>query len=39
MWEHFMTKPFWIKDEVKHVGDITTPWPCFMLAGVSLCRV
>lgn len=33
MWEHFMTKPFWDSGEVKRIGDITTPWPCFMIAA------
>ncbi len=34
MWEHFTTKPFWAQAaEVKHMGDIPTPWPCFMMAA------
>jgi len=34
MWEHFTTKPFWAEaHEVKHMGDIPTPWPCFMMAA------
>eukprot|EP00052_Salpingoeca_macrocollata_P014618 m.115173 g.115173 ORF g.115173 m.115173 type:complete len:659 (-) comp19381_c0_seq4:28-2004(-) len=33
MWEHFTTKPFHDSGEVRRVGDITTPWPCFMLAA------
>jgi hypothetical protein len=33
MWETFTTKPFHDSGEVKRVGDITTPWPCFMVAG------
>ena len=34
MWEHFTTKPFWAQaHEVKHMGDIPTPWPCFMMAA------
>ena len=34
MWETFTTKPYWDSGELRRVGDITTPWPCFMLAGV-----
>lgn len=33
LWEHFTTKPFWLAREVTHVGDIPTPWPCFMIAA------
>ena len=33
MWEHFMTKPYWDNGELHFIDDITTPWPCFMLAG------
>lgn len=33
MWETFTTKPFCDSGEVRRVGDITTPWPCFMLAA------
>lgn len=33
MWETFTTKPFHDSGEVRRVGDITTPWPCFMLAA------
>jgi hypothetical protein len=34
MWEHFTTKPYWAEaHEVKHMGDIPTPWPCFMMAA------
>ena len=36
MWETFTTKPFHDSGEVKRVGDITTPWPCFLLAGLLL---
>eukprot|EP00696_Hemimastix_kukwesjijk_P011466 gnl/Hemi2/243_TR64_c0_g1_i1.p1 gnl/Hemi2/243_TR64_c0_g1~~gnl/Hemi2/243_TR64_c0_g1_i1.p1 ORF type:complete len:508 (-),score=126.05 gnl/Hemi2/243_TR64_c0_g1_i1:19-1362(-) len=34
MWETFTTKPFHDSGEVKRVGDVTTPWPCFMLAAL-----
>ena len=37
MWETFTTKPFWDSGEIRRVGDITTPWPCFLLAGASCC--
>mmetsp|Transcript_39607 Transcript_39607/g.66408 ORF Transcript_39607/g.66408 Transcript_39607/m.66408 type:complete len:547 (+) Transcript_39607:57-1697(+) len=33
MWETFTTKPFHDSGEVKRVGEIFTPWPCFMLAA------
>ena len=32
MWETFTTKPFHDSGEVKRVGEITTPWPCFIIA-------
>ena len=32
MWETFTTKPFHDSGEIKRVGDITTPWGCFMIA-------
>lgn len=32
MWETFTTKPFHDSGEVKRVGEILTPWPCFMIA-------
>ena len=34
-WETFTTKPFHDSGEVKRVGDITTPWPCFMVAALK----
>lgn len=34
MWETFTTKPFHDSGEVRRVGEITTPWPCFMLAAL-----
>lgn len=33
MWETFTTKPFHDTGECARVGDISTPWPCFMLAA------
>ena len=35
MWETFTTKPYHDSGEVRRVGDITTPWPCFMVAGLK----
>jgi cyclopropane fatty-acyl-phospholipid synthase-like methyltransferase/ABC-type nitrate/sulfonate/bicarbonate transport system substrate-binding protein len=33
LWETFTTKPFHDSGEIRRIGEITTPWPCFMLAG------
>lgn len=33
MWETFTTKPFHDSGELSRVGDVATPWPCFMLAA------
>eukprot|EP00002_Diphylleia_rotans_P034967 TRINITY_DN757_c0_g1_i3.p1 TRINITY_DN757_c0_g1~~TRINITY_DN757_c0_g1_i3.p1 ORF type:complete len:548 (-),score=108.23 TRINITY_DN757_c0_g1_i3:326-1969(-) len=33
LWETFTTKPFHDSGEIRRVGDVTTPWPCFMLAS------
>jgi len=33
LWEYFTTKPFVDSGEVKFIGEITTPWSCFMLAA------
>ena len=33
MWETFTTKPFHDSGEVSRAGEITTPWPCFMVAA------
>ena len=35
LWETFTTKPFHDSGEVRRVGDISTPWPCFMIAGLK----
>jgi len=32
LWETFMLKHFVDQGELKQVGDILTPWPCFMIA-------
>lgn len=32
MWETFTTKPYHDAGEVTRLGDITTPWPAFMIA-------
>ncbi len=31
MWEHFTTKPFVDRGELKHIEDVPTPWPCFVI--------
>lgn len=33
LWETFTTKPFHDSGEVQRIGDITSPWPCFMMAS------
>lgn len=33
MWEHFMQKPFHDAQEIRRIGEIVTPWPCFLLAS------
>ena len=33
LWEHFMTKPFVDRGQLKFLGDCPTPWPCFVIAG------
>ena len=35
MWETFTTKPFHDSGECSRLGDISTPWPCFMVAGMK----
>lgn len=35
LWEHFTTKPFVDSGEVRVIGEITTPWSCFMLASTE----
>lgn len=37
MWETFMTRPYHLKGEVRRVGELTTPWPCFMVASTDAC--
>jgi hypothetical protein len=32
LWETFTTKPFHDSGEIRRVGEIVTPWPCFMVA-------
>eukprot|EP01119_Soliformovum_irregulare_P024098 TRINITY_DN8570_c0_g1_i10.p1 TRINITY_DN8570_c0_g1~~TRINITY_DN8570_c0_g1_i10.p1 ORF type:complete len:390 (-),score=122.92 TRINITY_DN8570_c0_g1_i10:616-1785(-) len=32
MWEQFMTKPYVDSGELRKIGVIVTPWPCFMIA-------
>ena len=31
MWEHFTTKPLVDEGELKHIQDVPTPWPCFVI--------
>ena len=33
MWEKFTTKPYHDSGEIRRIGEITTPWPCFMMAA------
>jgi len=33
LWEKAMTQPYVTKKEVKRLGEIPTPWPCFLLAA------
>jgi len=33
MWEYFTTKPFVDAGVVRFIGNITTPWSCFMIAA------
>jgi sulfonate transport system substrate-binding protein len=33
MWEYFMQKPFYDKGEIRRIGEIVTPWPCFLIAS------
>jgi cyclopropane fatty-acyl-phospholipid synthase-like methyltransferase len=35
MWEYFMQKPFYDKGEIRRIGQIITPWPCFMIASTK----
>lgn len=35
MWETFTTKPYHDSGEVRRIGEITTPWPCFMIASTA----
>jgi ABC-type nitrate/sulfonate/bicarbonate transport system substrate-binding protein len=33
LWEYFMTKPYADSGEVRFIGEISTPWSCFMMAA------
>lgn len=33
LWEKYTTKPLVDSGEFKRVGEVTTPWPCFVIAG------
>jgi ABC-type nitrate/sulfonate/bicarbonate transport system substrate-binding protein len=32
LWEHFTTKPYVYDKTVRRIGDIESPWPCFVMA-------
>lgn len=32
LWEHFTTKPFADSGELRFIGGVPTPWPCFAVA-------
>jgi len=32
LWETFTTKPYHDSGEIRRIGQITTPWPCFQMA-------
>ena len=33
MWEKAMTQPFVTRNELKRIGQVPTPWPCFVVAA------
>lgn len=33
LWETFTVKPFVNKQEIRNVGEVITPWPCFIIAA------
>lgn len=33
LWEYFMQKPFYDRGEIRPIGQIITPWPCFLIAS------
>jgi sulfonate transport system substrate-binding protein len=33
LWEKFTTKPFVDSGEFKRIGEVRTPWPCFVIAS------
>ena len=33
MWENFMSKPYHDSGDIKKIGEIVRPWPCFMMAA------
>ncbi|HET8855669.1 MAG TPA: substrate-binding domain-containing protein [Salinimicrobium sp.] len=35
LWEHFTTKPLVDNGTFRRLGDCTSPWPCFVIAGNS----
>lgn len=39
LWETFTSKPFYDSGELTRLGEITTPWPCFMIATMKNTRI
>ncbi|KAF2279877.1 periplasmic binding protein-like II [Westerdykella ornata] len=35
MWEYFTTKRYYDNGELKHIGDVYTPWPSWMIVASS----
>ena len=35
LWESFMQKPFYDRGEIRRLGEIATPWPCFLIASTT----
>ena len=33
LWERFTTFPFVEQGKCRHIGDVVTPWPCFVIAA------
>lgn len=32
LWEKYTTNPFCEQQKCRHIGDVVTPWPCFVIA-------
>jgi len=35
LWEYFTTKPWFDNKELKHIGNVVTPWPAFSVVASS----